>query len=76
MRKSCVELNSTLKNAALLAGDLGGGRCLLLIQLSDKNLEATPTEQEWKDALEQCLQKAGELKYEVTRIRGRSLAGL
>jgi len=74
IRKACIELNKTLKNAALFAGDLGGGKCLHFIGLSDKDLVHEPTVQEWKSALNQCIAKAGELKYEVSRIRGRRLA--
>jgi len=73
MRKACIELNKTLKNAALLAGDLGGGKCLCIINLSNSDLSYDPTPSEWSSALNQCLNKAEILKYEVSRVRGRSL---
>ncbi|MBJ7539878.1 hypothetical protein [Marinomonas transparens] len=85
MRKACIDLNDTLKIASLLGGDLGGGKCLHTVNLLDGsnqmkmlNLSTNPsikepTPEEWAAALNQCLDKAEELKYEVSRVRGRSL---
>ena len=73
MRQACIELNKTLKNAALLAGALGGGKCLHLISLSNDNLTYDPTPAEWEAALNECIARAAELNYEVSRVRGRSL---
>ncbi|MBU2708723.1 hypothetical protein KCM76_22210 [Zooshikella marina] len=73
MRKACIELNKTLKNATLLAGDLGGGKCLHLFSLSNENLSYDPSSAEWSAAFDECLGKADEYKYEVSRVRGLSL---
>ena len=72
MRKACVDLNYTLKFASLCGGDLGGGKCLHFIQVSD-DLSRAVSPKEWEIALDECLAKADELKYEVSRIRGREL---
>lgn len=76
MRKACIELNGTLKCASLFSGDLGMGKCLHNIYLSNEDLSYDPTPQEWLTALNACYQKADELKYEVSRVRGRSHAAL
>ena len=68
MRKACIDLNVTLKTAFLFSGDLGGGKCLHEVTFSSK-----PTYRDWLLALNNCLDKADDLKYEVTRIRGESL---
>jgi len=73
MRKACVDLNYQLKCASLCRGDLGGGKCMHFIQLSEDLSHITSTK-EWGAALDECLGKAEELKYEVTRIRGQALA--
>lgn len=72
MRKACIELNKTLKSAALLAGDLGGGKCLYLINLSTSDLFYDPKPGKWSSALDKCLSEAKMLNYEVSRVRGRS----
>jgi hypothetical protein len=69
MRKACVELALTMNAAYLCSGDLGGGTCLHFIQFGTK----TPSAKDWEGALGDCLKKAEELKYEVTRIRGKQL---
>ncbi|MEL0637618.1 hypothetical protein V6259_12695 [Marinomonas sp. TI.3.20] len=85
MRKACIDLNYTLKIVSLLGGDLGGGRNLHTVNLLDGSNQMTmlnlstdpsikePTPDEWAKALKQCHQKAVELKYKVTRVRGESL---
>ncbi|MBQ0340497.1 hypothetical protein J9236_04500 [Providencia rettgeri] len=73
MRKACIELHSTMKYAALNAGPLGGGKCLFMIVLSN-NLEAVIPAEKWNWALQECIAKAEELKYEVAHIYGKSLA--
>ncbi len=75
MRKACIELVAQTKIALLLAGDLGTGRCLLMILVS-KDMDTMPTTEQWLKAYKLCEQKAVELKYDVTRVRGRKLAGL
>jgi hypothetical protein len=75
MRKACIELIGGTNVACLLAGDLGMGRCLYMVVLS-KEMYPLASEDKWANALRMCQQKAVELKYEVTRIRGKSLAGL
>ncbi len=74
MRKAIIELNESSGTAALLAGGLGSGRCLLIVDLLVHSQE-TPTQERWLKALNRCELKAEELKYEVVRIRGASLAG-
>lgn len=76
MRRACIELNGTLKCANLFSGDLGTGKCLHHIYLSNEDLSYDPTPQEWLAALNACYKKADELKYEVSRVRGRSHAAL
>lgn len=71
MRKACIELIKTLNIAVLLAGDLGGGRCLHKIQMPENASAA-----DWRKAFNECQQMAVTLKYEVSRIRGQSLADL
>lgn len=71
MRKSCIDLNYTLKCAHLFSGDLGGGKLLHIVTFSSE-----PTPKDWQLALDNCLGKADELKYEVSRIRGKSLTEL
>lgn len=73
MRKACIELNKTLKSATLIAGDLGSGRCLICIPLSGSDFAYEPTPQEWSSALDRCYREATLLKYEVTRVRGKTL---
>ena len=68
MRKACIELMKGLNVAALLAGDLGGGKCLHQIQMPG-NANAS----DWRKALDECQKMAVSLKYEVSRIRGLSL---
>jgi hypothetical protein len=69
MRKACIELISSLNVAYLFSGDLGGGKCLHVVQFrADK-----PSARDWQSALDDCLKKAEELKYEVSRIRGKDL---
>ena len=75
MRKACIELMSTTKVACLLAGDLGMGRCLFMVVVS-RDMSKEPTSEQWAKALQRCKEKASELKYEVSRIRGERLAGL
>ncbi len=73
MRKACIDLNATMKFASLSAGDLGSGKCLYHVNVSN-DLSRTPTADEWKKAMNLCQQKAEEFRYEVSRIRGKSLA--
>lgn len=73
MRKACIDLNETMKFASLSRGDLGGGKCLYYVQLAE-DLNANISAARWQGALDMCLQKAIDLKYEVSRIRGQSLA--
>ncbi|MCT6515871.1 hypothetical protein GY03_01030 [Proteus vulgaris] len=73
MRKACIELNSTMKYAALNAGPLGGGKCLVMVTVSNDLDEVVPAEK-WAKALDICLAEAKELKYEIARIYGESLA--
>jgi len=75
LRKACIELVAQTKIALLLAGDLGTGRCLHMVVCS-KDMDHMPTTEQWLNAYKRCEQKAAELKYEVTRVRGRKLAGL
>ncbi|MFV1478123.1 hypothetical protein [Serratia marcescens] len=75
MRKACIELSSSAKAACLLAGDLGMGRCLFMVVISD-DMSKEPSPEQWARALQRCKEKAVELKYEVSRIRGERLAGL
>lgn len=75
MRKACIELIASTKIALLLAGDLGTGQCLHMV-VFPKNVDTMPTTEQWLKAYKRCEQKAAELKYEVTRVRGRRLAGL
>lgn len=75
MRKACIELMYQTKVACLVAGDLGMGRCLFMVIVS-KDMDKEPTTEKWLKALRICEEKAIELKYEVTRIRGAGLAGL
>ncbi len=75
MRKACIELVAQTKIALLLAGDFGTGQCLYMIVVS-KDMDQTPTAEQWLKAYKLCELKAAELKYEVTRVRGRKLAGL
>ncbi len=75
MRKACIDLMADTKVACLFAGDLGTGQCLHMVMVSEDMTESAPAEK-WAKALSLCQQKAAELKYEVSRIRGGSLAGL
>lgn len=75
MRKACIDLVAQTKVALLLAGDLGTGQCLHMV-VFPKNVDTMPTAEQWLRAYKLCEQKAAELKYEVTRVRGRRLAGL
>lgn len=75
MRKACIELIYETKVACLLAGDLGMGRCLFMVVVS-RDMSKKPTPEQWGKALQLCKEKAGELKYEVSRIRGERLARL
>ncbi|WP_455853914.1 hypothetical protein [Pantoea endophytica] len=75
MRKACIELMAGSNAAFLFAGDLGTGQCLHMVVISEEMKEFSVTEK-WAKALALCQQKAVELKYEVSRIRGGALAGL
>lgn len=75
MLKACIELSQPERMAFLVSGELGYGRCLHAVQLSPPD-ETTPEEERWKKAVALCQQKAAELKYDVTLIRGKTLAGL
>lgn len=75
MRKACIELLSETKVACLVAGELGTGRYLHMVMISE-DMRQPATKEKWAKALSLCQQKAAELKYEVVRIRGGSLAGL
>lgn len=75
MRKACIDLMADSKVACLLAGDLGTGKCLFMVVVS-RDMTKSVSAEKWASALNQCQKKAGELKYEVTRIRGVALAGL
>ncbi len=75
MRKACIELIYTTKVACLQAGDLGTGRCLFMVVVSE-DMSKEPSPEQWARALQRCKEKAVELKYEVSRIRGERLAGL
>lgn len=74
MRKACIDLIYNTKAAFLMAGDLGTGRLLYMVVVSEDMREPVTTEK-WAKALAMCQQKAVDLKYEVTRIRGAALAG-
>ncbi|WP_425606600.1 HNH endonuclease [Microbulbifer litoralis] len=73
MRKACINLNWTAKNAELRAGDQGSGKWLYQMQLEDLLSDHWPGPEKWQQALDTCLGKAEELRYEVSRIRGKSL---
>lgn len=75
MRKACIELIAGTKIACLVAGERATGRCLYMVIVS-KDMTATPSVEQGANALKMCERKAVELKYEVARILGRSLAGL
>lgn len=75
MRKACIELIATTKIACLFAGELGTGRCLYMVIVSE-DMSEIPTPERWLNALNSCIQKADELKYEVARIRGKCMAEL
>ncbi|MDE1190129.1 MAG: hypothetical protein PW844_27325 [Pantoea sp.] len=75
MRKACIDLIGATNAACLMAGDLGTGRCLFMVVVAKDMFKQAPAEK-WAEALDLCQQKAIELKYEVTRIRGGDLAGL
>ncbi|MCE0828943.1 hypothetical protein LVQ78_23415 [Buttiauxella sp. A2-C2_NF] len=75
MRKACIKLMGTTKIACLIAGDLGMGRLLYIIDVS-QDLSIIPTQEHWFKALQKCQNKAVELKYEVTRVQGARLAGI
>nr|WP_278435360.1 hypothetical protein [Enterobacter mori] len=75
MRKACIELMAGTNAACLVAGELGTGRCLYLVVVME-DIFGKPTTEQWLKSLRLCEAKAAELKYEVARIRGRSLAGL
>ena len=75
MRKACIDLMAGTKAVLLLASDLGTGQCLHMVVVSEDMTQSVPTEK-WAKALAVCQQKAIELKYEVTRIRGGALAGI
>jgi len=72
MRKACIELSDSMRSASLVAGDLGGGRCLYFFDMNDEP-ESDISAERWQKALGICLDKAEELKYEVSRIRGKHL---
>lgn len=61
--------------ACLVAGELGTGCCLYLVVVMENTFGKPATEQ-WLKALKLCEAKAAELKYEVSLIRGKSLARL
>ncbi|ELQ6048477.1 hypothetical protein QMS56_16180 [Cronobacter malonaticus] len=75
MRKACIELMAGTNAACLVAGEPGTGRCLYLVVVME-DIFGKPTTEQWLKALRLCEAKAAELKYEVARIRGKSLAGL
>ena len=75
MRKACIELMAGTNAACLVAGKLGTGCCLCLVVVLE-DIFGKPTTEQWLKSLRLCEAKAVELKYEVARIRGRSLAGL
>lgn len=75
MRKASINLIATTNAACLVAGDLGTGRCLFMVVVAKDMTKQAPAEK-WAKALDLCQQKAVELKYEVTRIRGGALVGL
>jgi hypothetical protein len=75
MRKACIELIYETKVACLVAGERGLGRCLFMVVVSN-DMYKEPTTEKWLKAIRRCEEKAGELKYEVARIRGAGLAGL
>ncbi|RWT81329.1 hypothetical protein DN604_00745 [Aeromonas caviae] len=73
MRSACINLDGTFYMAWLIAGDLGTGKTLFYVELSDRECKRIPTADEWRAGLERCHQMARELKYEVTRVRGMGL---
>ncbi|MGY3993048.1 hypothetical protein [Aeromonas veronii] len=70
MRKACINLDGTFKMAWLISGDLGTGQTLHYVELSNADHTYDPTPEEWHRGLDECYQKAAELKYEVSRVRG------
>lgn len=75
MRKACIDLMDGTKVTCLLAGDIGTGRYLYMVIVSE-GMTKEPSTAHWANALSMCQQKAVERKYEVTRIRGKGLTGL
>ena len=72
MRKACIELSDSMRSASLVAGGLGTGRCLFFLDMNAEPSSGISAER-WQKALDICLDKAEELKYEVSRIRGQML---
>ncbi|WP_368936050.1 hypothetical protein [Proteus penneri] len=56
-----------MKYAALNAGPLGGGKCLVMVTVSN-DLDEVGSSEKWAKALDICLAEAKELKYEIARI--------
>lgn len=75
MRKACIELVAQTKIALLTAGERGTGKCLHMVIVSE-DMNHMPTPEKWLKAYKICEQKAAELKYEVSRVLGKKLAGL
>ncbi|EPA7765899.1 hypothetical protein ACQ5EN_004155 [Salmonella enterica subsp. enterica serovar Newport] len=59
--------------ASLIAGALGGGRLLFAVVVS-RDRHNKPSAEQWRQAMDLCLKKAEELRFEVVRIYGQRLA--
>ncbi|EIL5805441.1 hypothetical protein LL243_002464 [Salmonella enterica] len=80
MRKAVIQLNDVLLQhgkpvlaATLIAGKLGYGRELFAVIVSIDTQEKPSTEI-WRKALDLCLEKAEEMRFEVVHIYGQNLA--
>lgn len=80
MRKAVIQLNDVLLQhgkpvlaATLIAGKLGYGRELFAVIVSS-DTQQKPSTDIWRKALDLCLEKAKELRFEVVHIYGQSLA--
>jgi len=73
MKKACVELDKHQETAKLFVGEKCGGQCLHSVDLSTREQTYAPTPHTWSMALDECLRKAHEMKYEVKTIRGQEL---
>lgn len=80
MRKAVIQLNDVLLQygkpvlaATLIAGELGYGRELFAVIVSS-DTQKKPSTAIWRKALDLCLEKAEELRFEVVHIYGQSLA--